>query len=257
MELTDKVIVVTGAASGIGEAMARRFAAEGPRGLVLADLNLRAAEDVASAIGGIAIETDVSSPEANKRLIEMTEDRFGPIDLFCANAGYGVAGDEQSDPDEWDRMWQVNLMSHVHAAKQLIPSWTARGEGYFLTTASAAGLLTNLKAAQYSVTKHAAVAFAEWLSVTYGDAGVKVSCLCPQFVSTPLVDAMSELKDLIGPSLIEPSVVAEVVVEGLRAESFLILPHPEVENFFQNKANDYDRWLGGMRKLQRNVFPNG
>lgn len=257
MELTDKAIVVTGAASGIGEAMARRFAAEGPRGLVLADLNLRAAEEVASAIGGIAIETDVSSPEANKRLIEMTEDRFGPIDLFCANAGYGVAGDEQSDPDEWDRMWQVNLMSHVHAAKHLIPSWTARGEGYFLTTASAAGLLTNLKAAQYSVTKHAAVAFAEWLSVTYGDAGVKVSCLCPQFVSTPLVDAMSELADLIGPSLIEPSVVADVVVEGLRAESFLILPHPEVKNFFQNKANDYDRWLGGMRKLQRNVFPNG
>jgi len=257
MELTDKVIVVTGAASGIGEAMARRFAAEGPRGLVLADLNLRAAEEVASAIGGIAIETDVSSPEANKRLIEMTEDRFGPIDLFCANAGYGVAGDEQSDPDEWDRMWQVNLMSHVHAAKHLIPSWTARGEGYFLTTASAAGLLTNLKAAQYSVTKHAAVAFAEWLSVSYGDAGIKVSCLCPQFVNTPLVDAMSELEDLIGPSLIEPSVVADVVVEGLRAESFLILPHHEVENFFQNKANDYDRWLGGMRKLQRNVFPNG
>ena len=256
MELTDKVIVVTGAASGIGKAMARRFAAEGPRGLVLADLNLRAAEEVALAIGGIAIETDVSSPEANKRLIEMTEDRFGPIDLFCANAGYGVAGDEQSDPDEWDRMWQVNLMSHVHAAKHLIPSWTARGKGYFLTTASAAGLLTNLKAAQYSVTKHAAVAFAEWLSVTYGDAGVKVSCLCPQFVRTPLVDAMSELEDLIGPSLIEPSVVADVVVEGLRAESFLILPHPEVENFFQNKANDYDRWLGGMRKLQRNVFPN-
>ena len=197
------------------------------------------------------------APKLTSVSSKWTEDRFGPIDLFCANAGYGVTGDEQSDPDDRDRMWQVNLMSHVHAAKHLIPSWTARGEGYFLTTASAAGLLTNLKAAQYSVTKHAAVAFAEWLSVSYGDAGVKVSCLCPQFVSTPLVDAMSELEDLIGPSLIEPSVVADVVVEGLRAESFLILPHPEVENFFQNKANDYDRWLGGMRKLQRNVFPNG
>ena len=150
----------------------------------------------------------------------------------------------------------MNLMSHVHAAKHLIPSWTARGEGYFLATASAAGLLTNLKAAQYSVTKHAAVAFAEWLSVTYGNAGVKVSCLYPQFVSTPLVDAMSELEDLIDPSLIEPSVVADAVVEGLRAENFLILPHPEVETFFQNKANDYGRWLGGMRKLQRNVFPS-
>ena len=256
MELTDKVVVATGAASGIGEAMARRFAVESPRGLVLADLNLEAAQDVASDVGGIAIQTDVSDALANKNLIESAENHFGPIDLFCANAGYGVAGDEQSDPDAWDRMWQVNLMSHVHAAKHLIPSWTARGEGYFLTTASAAGLLTNLKAAQYSVTKHAAVAFAEWLSVTYGDAGVKVSCLCPQFVSTPLVDAMSELGDLIGPSLIEPSVVADVVVEGLRSENFLILPHPEVETFFQNKANDYDRWLGGMRKLQRNVFPN-
>ena len=256
MELTNKVVVVTGAASGIGEAMARRFAAEAPSGLVLADLNLEAAQSVASDVGGIAIETDVSSASDNKHLIGTTEERFGPIDLFCANAGYGVAGDEQSDPDEWDRMWQVNLMSHVHAAKHLIPSWTARGEGYFLATASAAGLLTNLKAAQYSVTKHAAVAFAEWLSVAYGNAGVKVSCLCPQFVSTPLVDAMSELEDLIGPSLIGPSVVADAVVEGLRAENFLILPHPEVGTFFQNKANDYDRWLGGMRKLQRNVFPS-
>ena len=130
MELTDKIVIVTGAASGIGEAMARRFAVESPRGLVLADLNIEAAQDVASDIGGVAIETDVSGALANKNLIESAEDHFGPIDLFCANAGYGVAGDEQSDPDEWDRMWQVNLMSHVHAAKHLIPSWTARGEGY-------------------------------------------------------------------------------------------------------------------------------
>ena len=148
MELTNKVVVVTDAASGIGEAMARRFAAEAPSGLVLADLNLEAAQSVASDVGGIAIETDVSSASDNKTLVGTTEERFGPIDLFCANAGYGVAGDEQSDPDEWDRMWHVNLMSHVHAAKHLIPSWTARGEGYFLATASAAGLLTNLKAAQ-------------------------------------------------------------------------------------------------------------
>ncbi len=153
-------------------------------------------------------------------------------------------------------MWQVNFMSHVHAAKHLIPGWVERGEGYFLSTASAAGLLTNLMAAQYSVTKHAAVAFAEWLAITYGDAGVKVSCLCPQFVNTALVEASDAFESLAALApLLEPDEVADRVVEGLESEKFLILPHPEVEQYFQNKANDYDRWIGGMRKLQRNVFP--
>ena len=255
MELKDKVIVVTGAGSGIGEAMARRFADESPAGLVLADLNLQAANVVAAEIGAVAEGVDVSDPTANRDLVESAEDRFGPIDLYCANAGYGMAGDEQTDPSEWDRMWQVNLMAHVHAAKHLIPGWVARGSGYFLSTASAAGLLTNLKAAQYSVTKHAAVAFAEWLAITYGDAGVKVSCLCPMGVNTPFVQAATEFQDLLGPDLIEPSAVAEAVVDGIARETFLILPHPEVERFFQNKANDYDRWLSGMRKLQQTVFP--
>lgn len=145
-------------------------------------------------------------------------------------------------------------MSHVHAARELVPGWLARGQGYFLSTASAAGLLTNIGAAQYSVTKHAAVSFAEWLAITYGDRGIKVSCLCPMFVSTPLVEDMKELEDLITPSLIEPSEVADAVVVGLRDESFLILPHEDVARFFLNKATDYDRWLGGMRKLQRSVF---
>lgn len=255
MNLQDKVVVVTGAGSGIGEAMARRFAEESPSGLVLADIDLDAAQAVAGSVGGMAVETDVSDSEANGALIRETEDRFGPIDLFCANAGYGITGDEQTPVEDWDRMWQVNFMSHVHAAKYLIPGWVARGEGYFLSTASAAGLLTNLKAAQYSVTKHAAVAFAEWLAVTYGDAGVKVSCLCPQFVNTPLVEAAEEFEALAKTVLIEPDEVAETVVEGLKAEKFLILPHPEVERYFQNKANDYDRWIEGMQKLQRSVFP--
>ncbi len=255
MHLENKVIVVTGGASGIGEAMARRFAEESPAGIVLADLNISAAKEVADDIGAIALRTDVSDPNANRDLIDQTERQFGPIDLFCANAGYGIAGDEQTDPAEWDRMWQVNLMSHVHAAKELIPGWVARGEGYFLSTASAAGLLTNLKAAQYSVTKHAAVAFAEWLAVTYGDTGIKVSCLCPMGVDTPFVRAATEFEDLLGPHLIEPRAVADAVVEGLADESFLILPHPDVERFFQNKANDYDRWIEGMTKLQRSVFP--
>jgi NAD(P)-dependent dehydrogenase (short-subunit alcohol dehydrogenase family) len=255
VELTGKVIVITGAASGIGAAMARRFATEDPAALVLADIDVAAATLVAGEAGGVAVRTDVSDGEANRELIEGAEDRFGPIDLFCANAGYALVGDEQSDPVEWDRMWGVNVMSHVHAARHLIPGWVARGEGYFLATASAAGLLTNIKAAQYSVTKHAAVAFAEWLAVTYGDAGVKVSALCPQFVNTPLLAGSEAFKALGGGHALEPEEVADTVVAGLGEERFLILPHPEVERYFQNKASDYDRWLEGMRELQRTVFP--
>lgn len=257
MELNSKVIVITGGGSGIGAAMARRFAREDPAGLVIADLDLDSATAVADEVGGVAVLADVSDPDANRDLIEGTEDRFGPIDLFCANAGIGMVGDEQSDIVMWDRMWNINVMSHVHAARQLIPAWTARGEGYLLVTASAAGLLTNLKAAQYSVTKHAAVAFAEWLAVTYGDEGVKVSALCPQFVNTPLLTDSEAFKALGGNHTLEPEDVADSVVAGLADERFLILPHPEVEKYFQNKANDYDRWLGGMRKLQRTVFPDG
>ena len=257
MELVSKVIVITGGGSGIGAAMARRFAREDPAGLVIADIDLEAARGVADEIGAVAVLTDVSDPNDNKELIEGAEDRFGPIDLFCANAGIGMVGDEQSDIALWDRMWKVNLMSHVHAARHLIPSWVARGEGYFLATASAAGLLTNLKAAQYSVTKHAAVAFAEWLAITYGDHGVKVSALCPQFVNTPLLTDSDAFKALGGDHALEPEDVADSVVAGLAEERFLILPHPEVEKYLQNKANEYDRWLRGMRKLQRTVFPDG
>lgn len=255
MELHSKVVVVTGAGSGIGAAMARRFAKEEPAALIIADIDLAAASRVAEETGGAAVLVDVSDREANRLLVEGTEDRFGPIDLFCANAGIGLVGDEQDDPGTWDRMWQVNVMSHVHAAHHLIPSWRARGEGYFLATVSAAGLLTNLKAAQYSVTKHAALAFAEWLSVTYGDEGIRVSALCPQFVNTPLLTGSEAFKALGGDHTLEPEEVAEAVVAGIAEERFLILPHPEVERFFQNKAGDYERWLGGMRKLQRTVFP--
>lgn len=255
MELRDKVIVITGAGSGIGAALARRFSSEQPHALVVADLNFAAAEDVATDIGAVAIGVDVTRPEDNDRLIDEVEELFGPIDLFCANAGIGFAGDEQTPPDEWDRMWQVNVMSHIHAARRLIPMWSARGSGYFLATVSAAGLLTNLKAAQYSVTKHAALAFSEWLAITYGDQGIKVSALCPMGVKTPFLDSAAEFRDLLLPDAIEPEALAEAVVAGLEAERFLILPHPEVARFFQNKANDYDRWLEGMRRLQRSAFP--
>ena len=256
MRLSDKVVVITGAGSGIGAALARRFAREAPRALFLVDLDASSVEDVADEIGAHPIEADVSRPEENDRLITQAEDEFGPIDLFCANAGIGFAGDEQTPPEEWNRMWSVNLMSHVHAASRLMPSWLARGEGYFLSTASAAGLLTNLKAAQYSVTKHATVAFAEWLAITYGDQGLKVSCLCPMGVNTPLLDQTEEFRTLLGDDVIEPERVAEAVVSGLEVESFLILPHPKVEKYFQNKANDYDGWIAGMRRLQSRVFPS-
>lgn len=254
MELGDKVIVVTGAARGIGEAMARRFSEENPRGLVLSDIDAETLDAVAADIGAVAVAADIGVETDTIAIIDLAENRFGPVDLFCANAGIGIAGDEQTPDDEWDRLWQINVMSHVHAARRLIPEWRARGEGYFLATVSAAGLLTNLRAAQYSVTKHAALAFAEWLSVTHGDAGIRVSALCPQGVRTRLLDAADEFRTLLEPVAIEPAEVAEAVVDGLAAERFLILPHPEVETYFQNKANDYDRWLGGMRKLQRTVF---
>ncbi|HEY7470388.1 MAG TPA: SDR family oxidoreductase [Acidimicrobiia bacterium] len=254
MELTDRVIVVTGAGSGIGAAMARRFASETPRAVVVADIDLDSATRVAKEIGAWARVVDVADPGSNERLIDEVEDRFGPIDLFCANAGIGFAGDEQTTLEDWDRIWQVNLMSHVHAARRLVPAWLARGEGYFMATASAAGLLTNLKAAQYSVTKHAAVAFAEWLAITYGDQGIRVSCLCPMGVKTPFLDTAAEFHDLLDPYAIEPSEVADAVVAGLAEEIFLILPHPDVARFFQNKANDYERWIEGMRRLQRTVF---
>lgn len=234
--------------------MARRFAREEPRGLVVSDIDAESLDGVAAEIGALAVPADISVEADTIAVIDSAEARFGPVDLFCANAGIGIAGDEQTEDSEWDRLWRINLMSHVHAARRLIPEWQARGEGYFLATVSAAGLLTNLKAAQYSVTKHAALAFAEWLSVTYGDQGIRVSALCPQGVRTRLLDAADEFRALLEPVALEPDEVAEAVVEGLADESFLILPHPEVAKYFQNKANDYDRWLGGMRKLQRAVF---
>jgi NAD(P)-dependent dehydrogenase (short-subunit alcohol dehydrogenase family) len=257
MELRDKVVVVTGGASGIGKALCARFAAEGARGVVVADVNAEDAATVAKEIGGLAVSTDVSVEADVVALVERATDAFGPIDLFCSNAGIGVGAGLDVPDEDWHRIWNVNLMAHVYAARAVLPGMLARGEGYLLNTASAAGLLTNIGNASYSVTKHAAVALAEWIAITYGDAGIKVSCLCPQGVDTPMLRGGSQQTAgavvLRAAGVKTPEEVAGAVVDGLRAEHFLILPHPEVAEYFQRKATDYDRWLRGMRRLQAQV----
>lgn len=258
MELRDKVVVVTGGASGIGAALCRRFAAEGARAVVVADLQADGARAVADEIGGTAVSTNVAVEADVHALVEQTVDAHGPIDLFCSNAGLGGGGGIERPDEEWERVWKVNTMAHLYAARAVLPGMLARGEGYLLNTVSAAGLLTNIGNASYTVSKHAALGLAEWLSITYGDAGIKVSVLCPQGVRTPMLLGGAEVGDdaanmlLVG--AIEPDQVADAVVEGLAAESFLILPHPEVGEFIQRKAGDYDRWLAGMRKLQARVI---
>jgi NAD(P)-dependent dehydrogenase (short-subunit alcohol dehydrogenase family) len=254
MELRDKVVVVTGGANGIGAALCRAFAGEGARTVVVADLDGDAAASVAGEIGGTPVVTDVTVEADVRQLVDRAQEEHGPIDLFCANAGIGTMTGVEADDEVWRRTWDVNVMAHVYAARALLPGWVARGQGYLLTTASAAGLLTQLGDAPYSVTKHAAVAFAEWVAIHYGDAGVKVSCLCPQGVRTNmLAGAGAAGEALLGANALDPSVVADVVVAGLRDERFLILPHPEVADYERRRADDRDRWLGGMRKLLRRI----
>jgi NAD(P)-dependent dehydrogenase (short-subunit alcohol dehydrogenase family) len=261
MELAGKVAVVTGAASGIGRALTRRFAAEGVRGVVVADLDGEGAERVAAEIGdaAIAVACDVTDPGHADRVIGAAESAFGPVDLFCANAGVAV-GVDMATPAEWDLAFGVNIRAHIVAAERLLPGWLERGGGHFLATASAAGLASQIGSAPYAVTKHAAVAFAEWLSITYGDRGVGVSCLCPMGVNTAMLQGGLGGPESLGfrvvtaaAPVLEPDDVATAVVDGLRDGAFLILPHPEVLEFFRRKAADYDRWLAGMRRLQARV----
>jgi NAD(P)-dependent dehydrogenase (short-subunit alcohol dehydrogenase family) len=253
MELSGKVIIVTGGANGIGEALCRRFAAEGAAGIVVADADPRA-ESIARQLECCAVVADVSREGGIEAIVEDAVRTYGRIDLFCSNAGIFTAGGEHVSDDAWDRIWRVNVMAHIYAARAVVPRMLAAGGGYMLQTASAAGLLTQIGSAPYAVTKHASVAFAEWLAITYGDQGLKVSCLCPQGVRTRMLeDADGPARTFVAATAIEPARVAEAVVEGLRAERFLILPHPEVGEFFRRKADDYDRWLRGMRRLQRQL----
>jgi NAD(P)-dependent dehydrogenase (short-subunit alcohol dehydrogenase family) len=249
MQVKDKIVVVTGGASGIGRALARRFAAEGARKVVVADLNEDGIRAVADEIDGIAVVANVAVEDDIKNLVKVAEDRAGPIDLFCSNAGIAVHGDLENSNEEWQRVWDVNLMSHVHAARAVVPGMIERGGGYLLNTASAAGLLSQIGSSTYSVTKHAAVGFAEWLSITYGKRGIKVSLLCPQAVRTAMTAGLEDGGVAGVDGMMEPEELADAVIETLAAERFLCLPHPQVLEYMRRKTGDYDRWLNGMRRL--------
>ena len=269
MKVAEKVAIVTGGGGGIGGALAAKLAQQGAR-VVVADLDADAALAVAESVNadqpGTAVGTgaDVSDTAQIQRLIDLADSEFGPVDLYFANAGItGVAGLDISE-HEWDRSIDVNLRAHLRAAQLLVPTWVERGEGYFVSTASAAGLLTQLGSATYSVTKHAAVGFAEWLNITYGDQGVRVSCLCPMGVNTKLLYSGEESGGVLGSlatravtaagDVLEPTAVADIVLQAIDEERFLILPHPSVLDMYRQKAADDDRWLRGMRRYQRSLL---
>ena len=249
MEVRDKVVVVTGAANGIGRALAKRFSEEGANKIIIADLDEQGLKRVETETGAESFKTDVASEADIKQLIELCERKYGGIDLLCNNAGIGVNGGPEVPNEDWQKIWEINVMAHVYAARAAIPGMLRRGSGYILNTASAAGLLSQIGSAPYAVTKHAAVSFAEWLAITYGDRGLKVSVLCPQAVRTAMTandpDGVASVDGMI-----EPEQVSEAVVATLKNESFLVLPHPKVLDYIKRKSGDYDRWIEGMKKLQ-------
>lgn len=262
MKLEGKVTVVTGGGGGIGEALARAFTAEGAAAVVVADIDEDQAERVADELAStgaaaVGLRVDAGTEADVAELVRRTEAAFGPIDLFCANAGIMVVGGVEAPDEAWERIWRVNVQSHVYAARAVLPGMLARGEGYLLHTASAAGLLTQLGSAPYSVTKHAVVGLAEWLSITHGDAGIRVSCLCPQAVETAMTGgaraggrAGDGASGAARDGILPPEQVAAAVVAGLAEERFLILPHPEVATYERRRAEDRERWLRGMRRAQ-------
>lgn len=250
MELKDKVVVITGGSGGIGRAMAKAFLAQGAKAIMLADLDAAAVTAAAKEIGCDGMACDVTQEAQVQALVKATVDKYGPIDLFCSNAGAGGKGVLTDAPNEvWQKQWDLHVMSHLYAARAVLPSMIERGGGYLLNTASAAGLLAALGSGPYTVTKAAAVKFAEFLSITHGDQGIKVSVLCPQGVNTAM--APRQLGDGQTDGIIEPEQLAQTVVETLREESFYVLPHPEVREYVRRKGEDVDRWLGGMRRLRR------
>ncbi|MEP2987455.1 MAG: SDR family oxidoreductase [Parasphingorhabdus sp.] len=249
MDIKDKIIVVTGAASGIGAALAKRFADGGAKAVVCADITEDALQEVADSVGGTAIVCNVGKESDIVNLIETVEKDIGPIDLFCSNAGIGAPGGAEAPDEVWQNIWEINVMSHIWAARHLVPKMLERGGGYLLNTASAAGLLSQIGSAPYAVTKHAAVSFAEWLALTHGRQGLGVSVLCPQGVATAMTAGLKDSVVAMN-GMLEPEVVAHACVEAIAKEEFLVLPHPEVGDYLKAKANNYDRWIGGMQKLQ-------
>jgi NAD(P)-dependent dehydrogenase (short-subunit alcohol dehydrogenase family) len=261
MDLSDRHVVITGGAGGIGRALARRIAAEGARAVVVADRELAGAQAIAAELGaaGSAVQLDAGSEDSVRALIAQASAASGPIDVFISNAGVpgAMGGPVESDDESFDEAWRVNVMAHVWAARALLPEMLERGEGYLVNTASAAGLLTQVSSLVYSVTKHAAVALAEWMAIEYGERGIRVSCICPQGVRTPMLDlAMDEpagAAALVAGGLIEPEDVADAVVKGLAEERLLILPHENVAGFMALKGADPERWLRGMRRIVRDA----
>ncbi|MBP6699727.1 MAG: SDR family oxidoreductase [Halioglobus sp.] len=262
MQLRDRVIIVTGGGNGIGKALCERFHQEGARKVIVADLEQDSAAAVAAAIDGDAFGVDVRNENQIQAMVATVEQRYGVVDLFCSNAGIIALDGEPwwatSAPNAtWQAMWEIHVMSHVYAARACLPGMLARGAGYFLNTASAAGLLNQVGDAAYSTTKHAAVGFAESLAITHGDDGIGVSVLCPQAVATRMIGSVGDGDGGTAgvDGVLTPQQVADAVVIGLAAQQFLILPHKEVALYRQRKGEDYDRWLGGMRKLRRRFGP--
>jgi NAD(P)-dependent dehydrogenase (short-subunit alcohol dehydrogenase family) len=257
MQIQGKVVIVTGGSNGIGRALCHKFAAAGAKAVVVADIDreagLKVANEIRSTPGGFA-HCNVANEKDVKNLVDSITDAVGQVDIFCSNAGVGTAGGPEASDKDWQRSWDVNVMAHVYAARAVLPQMLARKEGYLVQTVSAAGLLTQIGSAPYSVSKHAAMSFAEWLSITYGDQGLRVSALCPMGVKTQML-ARAEFSggSFLLETAIEPDQVADEVIKIIGEEKFLILPHPDVARFFQQKASDYDRWLRGMRRLQANT----
>jgi NAD(P)-dependent dehydrogenase (short-subunit alcohol dehydrogenase family) len=246
-------VVVTGAGHGIGRAIARRLSEGGAR-VVVNDLDAEAAEEVAEEVGGLAVPGDAATEDGVRHLVDTATDHLGEIDVYCANAGVAPEGGPEAPEDAWAQAWDVNVMAHVRASRLLVPRWLERGSGRFVATVSAAGLLTMLGSAPYSATKHAALAYAEWLSATYGRRGIVVQCLCPQGVRTRMLEATGAAGDvLLREGALEPEQVAEALWEGLQDDRFLVLPHPEVHDYYTARASDTDRWLAGMRRLQDRI----
>jgi NAD(P)-dependent dehydrogenase (short-subunit alcohol dehydrogenase family) len=261
VRLAGRTVIVTGGAGGIGRALALRCVAEGAR-VAATDVDAARLEGVGAELGPghLALPCDVTDPIALGELVDRVEAELGPVEVFFANAGVAIGTDPLETPDEvWETAFAVNIRAHVAAARRLLPGWLTRGEGYFVATASAAGLLTQIGSAPYAVTKHATVAFAEWLSVTYGERGLRVSCLCPMGVRTAMLvgDDLGQRVVRDAGAVLEPEEVAGAVMAAIELEQFLILPHPEVLTFFQRKALDYERWLAGMRRLQARVEAGG